>query len=154
MYNGVLVTLRTTFFLKNGRAYAFFSFEQLGGFNPPDSSNERCCREELVPFSTRSVNFRVCEGIFSNFSTIMANSAVHQNDPRRISELLVEISGTIEQSISVIAPERAFVEAIGGSNPHSGSKIKLNKLPFIKKTPFSPIHLCMYVRMHVCMYIY
>ena len=101
--------------IKNGsllrtRADALFSFEPLGGFNPPIAQTKGPVkRKHLIPPPTRSVNLRNCESIFSDVPHLWRTALFTTIDPRGIFDLLVDISPTTEQGVPVIAPARAFV---------------------------------------------
>ena len=94
--------------MKNGffyitRAYIFFSFEPLGGFDPPIAQTKGPVKRKS------SAHFRLDPSLcgtvrsFSRFFPQLRRTALFTRiDPRCILELLVDISPTV-------APVRAFV---------------------------------------------
>ena len=97
-------------FFRTGHS-VFFSFEALGGFNcqiaqtklPVKKKSSSHFQLDLLFFETVIAFSRI-------FPVFLRTALLIRIDPRCISELLVDISATIEQCISVIAPARAFVK--------------------------------------------
>ena len=118
-------------FFKNESIYMYISFEPPSGFGPPIAQTtgpvDRKSSSHLQLDPSLSGTVRAFSRIFPQLRRTVIFTRI---DPRCILELVVDISHTIEQCISVIAQARAFVHAIGGSNPPSASKVKKIMLPF------------------------
>ena len=114
--------LRTMFFSKNGSSCRYFW--TAGWIWSRGSSDVRPCREgEARPILD---SIREFAGLWDNFLGFLHNSGKqHYSSESTLPRwIFKKTSTTTEQGIAVIALARAFVWAIGRSNPPNGSKQK------------------------------
>ena len=108
-FNNVLVRLRTVVFLITG-AYVIFSIEPLGGFDPPMAQSKGVAKKNILSHFQHDPPLCGTVRAFSRiFSQLWQTGLFIRIDPRYILEPLIDLSTTIEQCISAIAPARAFV---------------------------------------------
>ena len=98
------------FFLGTG-AYVIFSIEPLGGFDPPMAQSKGVAKKNILShFQHDPPLYGTVRRAFSRiFPQLWQRGLFIRIDTRYILKLLIDISTTVEQCISVIAPARAFV---------------------------------------------
>ena len=101
--NNVLVRLRTAGFSSTG-AYVIVSLEPLGGFDPPMAQTSALAKKKnMSHFQLDPPLCGTVRAFFRIFPQLWRTVLFIRIDPMYILELLIDISATIEQCISVIA---------------------------------------------------
>ena len=113
-----------------------FSFEPLGGSDPPIAQTKGFVnRKSSSYFQVDPSLYGTVREFSRTFSQLRRTALFTRIDPinRCILQLLVDISPTIEQCISVIAPARVSFKPLADQVHPAVQKQRRDKLPFLKK---------------------